>query len=41
MMIKFHIKINWNQILRNEIETKIQLRKEKKQQSKEWGPNLI
>jgi hypothetical protein len=42
MRIKFDIKIIWNQMLEDEIEDKIQLEKrEKKQQSQEWGLNLI
>jgi hypothetical protein len=42
MRIKFDIKIIWNQMLEDEIEDKIQLEKrETKQQSQEWGLNLI
>jgi hypothetical protein len=42
MRIKFDIKIIWNQMLEDEIEDKIQLvKREKKQQSQEWGLNLI
>ena len=43
MRIKFDIKIIWNQMLEDEIEDKIQLgkREKKKQQSQEWGLNLI
>jgi hypothetical protein len=42
MGIKFDIKIIWNQMLEDEIEDKIQLgKREKKQQSQEWGLNLI